>query len=188
VNRLDDAAKILLVAVMVIEMSVFAEATVLTLISLALGGIMIALGSLYAYRPGAIVGVIVVAIGAASSIQLDTVLEASAVLTAVLGLLLPLFVLALHALGAELGDLRVLPARSRHAAFALLFGVICVISAPLLTGMMSVILPTMAMRLGITAETAILLLVAAAGSVILTRRTSARRTIEPAQESGQALE
>lgn len=184
-SRLDDAAKLLVVAVLITEISVFAEATVLTLMALALGGIMVALGSLYAYRPGAVAGLLVVATGAASSIQLDSVLEVSAILTAVLGLLLPLFVLALHALGAGQGDLKTMSARSRPAAFALLFGVACVLSAPLLIGLMGLFVPTMTMRLGGIAETAVLLLVAATGSVVLTRRMSAKRTIELARESGQ---
>ncbi len=144
---------------------------------------MIVLGSFYWYRPGAMMGVVVVAIGAASSIQLDSVLEVGTVLTAVLGLLLPLFLLALQALGAEQGDIRVTSIRSRPALQALLFGLACVMAVPAAVGLTSFVLPTMTMRLDVTAETAILLIAAAAGSILLTRRTSARKAIGQISEA-----
>ncbi|MBN1677281.1 MAG: hypothetical protein JW880_01955 [Candidatus Thermoplasmatota archaeon] len=163
--------------------SVFAEATPLTLITFVLGGTMILIGLFYSYRPGAIMGVVAVAIGAASSIQLDSVLEVGTVLTAILGLLLPVFLLALQALGAEDEDVRVTSIKGRPTLHALLFGLACVVAAPVFVGLTSLILPTMTMRLGGTAETAILLIAAAAGSILLTRRTSARKTIGPRPET-----
>jgi len=176
VTALEDYAKVLVVAAIVTEMSVFMEATVLTLMALALGAIMIALGSLYAYRPGAMIGLMAVAIGAAASIELDSVLEVSTVLTALLGLFLPLFVLAIHALGIEQSSLRTMSSRLRPTAFALLFGAV---------GLMGFALPTVSMRVSVTAEIAVILLVAVAGSLALTWQRAARRTIEPAKEPGQ---
>jgi len=185
VTALEDYAKVLVVAAIVTEMSVFMEATVLTLMALALGAIMIALGSLYAYRPGAMIGLMAVAIGAAASIELDSVLEVSTVLTALLGLFLPLFVLAIHALGIEQSSLRTMSSRLRPTAFALLFGAACVLSAPIVIGLMGFALPTVSMRVSVTAEIAVILLVAVAGSLALTWQRAARRTIEPAKEPGQ---
>jgi hypothetical protein len=185
-SRLDDAAKLLVIATLLTAMSVFTKATPLTLIALFLGGAMVALGSLYSYRPGAVLGVVIVATGVASSIHLDSVLDVSAVLTAFLGLLLPLFLLALHALGSEQWGGRILPVRGRPAIIALLFCVVCVMSAPMAIGLMSTALPTMTLRLSGTAETAIMLLAATIGSILLTRRTSARRTIgQPAEPEGE---
>lgn len=183
-SRIDDAARLLVVATLLTAMSVFTEATPLTLLALFLGGAMVTLSSLYAYRPGAVIGVVIVATGVASSIHLESVLEVRAVLTAFLGLLLPLFLLALHALSSEQGGGRGIPAFGRPAITALLFGVGCVMSAPVAVGFMSLVLPTMAVRLGGTAETAIMLLVATAGGIALTRRTSARKTIGSSEEAG----
>lgn len=184
-NRLDTAAKILVVATLLTAMSVFTEATPLTLVALVLGGVMVALGSLYAYRPGALIGVVVVAVGAAASIELDSILDVSSVLTAVLGLLIPLFLLTLHALGTEQGDVRVMAMRARPAVLALLFGIVCLMSAPLISGLIGLALPTMTVRFSGTAETAIILIVAAAGTILLTMRTSTRKTIGPASPAAE---
>jgi hypothetical protein len=183
VNRLYTVTKVLVVATMLTAMSVFTRATPLTLIALVLGGVLVVLGSLYSYKPGATTGVVIVAIGAASSIQLDSLLEVSTMLTAILGLLVPLFLLALHALGGEQGDVRAMSNRSRPAITALSFCLGCVLFTPLAIGLMGLILPTMTIRLSGTAETAIVLLVLAVGSILLTRRTSARKTIGIAPES-----
>lgn len=182
-SRLDDAAKLLVIATLLTAMSVFTKATPLTLIALFLGGAMVALGSLYSYRPGAVIGVVIVAMGVASSILLDSVLEISALLTAFLGLLLPLFLLALHALSSEQRSGQVLSIRGRPAATALLFCAVCVMSAPIAVGLMSLVLPTMTVRFSGTAETAIILLAVTAGTILLTRRTSARKTIGQVAEA-----
>lgn len=176
-NRLGTAAKILVVATLLTAMSVFTEATSLTLLALVLGGVMVVFGSLYAYRAGALMGVVVVAVGAASSIQLDSVLDVSSVLTAALGLLIPVFLLTLHALGTERGDVRAMAIRARPAVLALLFGLACLMSAPVVSGLMGLVLPTMTVPLSGMAEMAIILVVAAAGTALLTMRTSARKTI-----------
>jgi hypothetical protein len=176
-NRLDTAAKIVMIATLLTAISVFARATPLTLIALVLGGILIVLGSLYSYRPGAMIGLTIVAMNAASSIQLDSLLEISTMLTAILGLLIPLFLLALHALGTEQVDIRTMSVKSRPAIMALSFCLACILITPLTIGMMGLILPAMTVRLSGTAETAIVLLILAIGSILLTRRTSARKTI-----------
>lgn len=176
-SRLHTAAKILVVAILLTAISVFTRATPLTLIALVLGGVLVVLGSLYSYKPGAMMGVIIVAMGAASSIQLDSLLEISTVLTAILGLLVPLFLLALYTLGTALGDLRFLSARGRSAFSALLFCFACVLSVPVVIGLMSVVTPTIATQLSVTAETATMLLATAAGGIYMTRRTHTKTTI-----------
>jgi hypothetical protein len=177
VNRLYTVTKVLVVATMLTAMSVFTRATPLTLIALVLGGVLVVLGSLYSYKPGATTGVVIVAIGAASSIQLDSLLEVSTMLTAILGLLIPLFLLALHALGTEQGDVRTMSIKIKPAIAALSFCFACILITPLAIGLMGLILPTMTVRLSGTAETAIVLLALAVGSMLLTRRTSEKKTI-----------
>lgn len=182
-SRLDTAAKILVVATLLVAISVFTRATPLTLVALVLGGVLIVLGSLYLYRSGAMMGVMIVAMGAASSIELDSLVEISTVLTAILGLVVPLFLLALHALGAGQGDIRAMSVRSRPAITALSFCLACVLITPLTVGLMGLVVPTATIRLSVTAETAIVLLVLAAGSILLTWRTSEKRIIGTAPES-----
>lgn len=186
-NRLDAAAKVLVVVMLLAAMSVFMEATILTLIALVLGGAMVVLGSIYSYRPGTVTGVVAVAAGAAASVNLETLLEVRTVLTALLGLMLPLFLLALYTLGTG-EDARTAPVKRRPALVALMFCLGCLLSAPLVVGLLSLVLPTMTTRLSGTAETAIVLLVAAVGSVLLTRHTSAKKTVGgTAETSGKGL-
>ncbi len=184
-SRIDTAAGMLIVAILLTEISVFTEATPLTLIALFLGGVMIVLGSLYSYRQGAFLGVLIVATGAASSINLESVLEVGPLLTAILGLLLPTFLLALHALRTEQGGIGLMGVRGKAAMTVLLFGVLCVFSAPLIAGLAGTALPTLTIRLSAIAEIAIMLIVTTAGGILLTRRTSARRTIALASESAE---
>ncbi len=181
-SKLDATAKIFMVATLLTAISVFTRATPMTLIALVLGGVLVVLGSLYSYKPGAMMGVIIVAMNAASSIQLDSLLEISTILTAILGLLIPLFLLALHALGTEQADVRAMSIRSRPAMMALSFGFACVLSTPLAVGLMGLALPAITIRLSGTVETAIVLLVLTIGTTLLTRRTSAKKTISTESE------
>lgn len=182
-SGLDSAARALVVAALLAAMSVFMHATLLILIALVLGGAMVVLGSLYLYRPGAMMGLVIVAMCAASSIDLDSILEVGKLLTAILGLLLPLFLLALRALKVEDEDSRILPISGRPALQALAFGLACVLSAPIVAGLTSVAVPATATQLSGVAETAMLLLAAAGGSMLLTRQARAKRTVGQATEA-----
>jgi len=186
VSKLDTGAKILVVATLLAAISVFMRATPFTLIALVLGGALIVLGSLYSYRPGAMIGLIIVAMNAASSIQLDSLLEVSTVLTAILGLLVPLFLLALYTLGTEQGNLLPISVRGKPVVSMLLFCFACILSAPVVIGLMSLIIPTITTQLSVTAETATLLLTTSVGCIYMTRRTHAKTTIgqvvEPAED------
>lgn len=181
-SRLDTASGILVVAILLVDMSVFTEATPLTLIALFLGGLMIVLGTLYSYREGAFLGVLVVATAATASIKLDSVLEVGAALTAILGVLLPTFLLSVHALRTEPGSAGLTSIKGRPVVLVMIFGILCVFAAPLVFGSVSMILPTMTIRLGAIAEIAATLLVATAGAVVLTMRTSTRKRIGAAEE------
>lgn len=178
-----DVYKAIVVAVLIADISVFSVVTVMTLLTLILGGIMILLGIFYAYRWSAFLGTLVVAAGGASSMQLTSVLDVGAVLTAFIGLLLPVLLLTLHALGVESEEIGKMAMKTRPALFAILFGAVCILSAPLLSAGISIFMPTMAMRLSTTSEIAIMLLITAAGTLYLTRRAPTRRIIEAGSAS-----
>lgn len=176
-----DFYKAFVVAVLITDISVFSEVTMITMLSLVLGGIMILLGIFYAYRPSAFLGTLVVAIGGASSMQLASVLDVGAVLTAFIGLLLPVLLLTLHALGVESEEIGNMSMKARPALFALMFGGLCILSAPLVSASISIFMPTMAMRLSTISEVAIMLLATVAGTLYLTRRRPTKRIIEASQ-------
>ena len=175
--------KAIVVAVLIADISVFSEVTLITLIALVLGGIMILLGIFYAYRPSAFLGTLVVAAGGASSMQLTSVLDVGEILTAFIGLLLPVLLLTLHSLGVESEEIGKMAMRSKPALFAILFGAVCILSAPLVSAGISIFMPTMSMRLSTMSEIAIMLLFTVVGTLYLTRRTPTKRIIEAGSAS-----
>jgi len=181
VTTASDVYKAIVVAVLIADISVFSEVTILTLLAFILGGIMILLGILYAYQPSAFLGTLVVAVGGASSMQLTSVLDVGAFLTAFIGLLLPVLLLALHSLGVESEEIGKMAMRTKPALFAILFGGVCILSAPLVSAGISIFIPTMSMRLSTMSEIAVMLLVTVVGTLYLTRRTSTNRIIEASQ-------
>ena len=178
-----DVYKAIVVAVLIADISVFSEVTLITLIALVLGGIMILLGIFYAYRPSAFLGTLVVAAGGASSMQLTSVLDVGEILTAFIGLLLPVLLLTLHSLGVESEEIGKMAMRSKPALFAILFGAVCILSAPLVSAGISIFMPTMSMRLSTMSEIAIMLLFTVVGTLYLTRRTPTKRIIEAGSAS-----
>jgi hypothetical protein len=173
-----DVYKAIVVAILIADISVFSEVTMITLLTLVLGGIMILLGIFFLYRPSALLGTLVVAVGGASSMQFTSILDVGTVLTAFIGLLLPVLLLSLHALGVESEEIGKMAMKSRPALTAVLFGAICILSAPLVSAGISIFMPTMSMRLSTMSEIAIMLLVTVAGVLYLTRHSPTRRTIE----------
>ncbi len=180
-----DIYKAVVVSVLIADISVFSEATMITLLALVLGGIMILLGIFYAYRPSALLGTLVIAIGGASSMELTSVLDVGSALTVFVGLLLPVLLLSLHALGVESEEMTKMAVATRPALLAITFGAACILSAPLASAAISIIMPTMAMRLSTTSEIAIMLLFTVVGTLYLTRRAPTKRIIE-ASVSGQS--
>lgn len=177
-----DTYKVIAVALLIVVISVFSEITIITVLALILGGIMMLLGILNAHRPSAFLGTLVVAVGGTSSMRFTSLLDVGGILTAVAGLLLPVLLLSLHALGVESEDIKAMILRKRPAMLAILFGVLCVLSAPLATFGMSIFLPTVAMRIGTIGEISIMLVFTVAGVLFLTRHIPVRQNIEASSD------
>ena len=148
---------------------VFSSMNTYTLIILALGAGMMALAFFSYYRPGAVLGLLLVAISAAASMEVDTLVEASMITTAVVGLMLPLTLLALFALSSEVEE-RSIMRRRRPMLVAGAYAAACVSSVPVFVASVGLVLPSVTAKLSVLAETAIVLLVVSVGATLLTLR------------------
>ena len=167
--RLTKEMRIFLVIVAVADIMVFSRMTILPLVAIAFGGLMIALGIIYSYRPPCLIGLTVVSVAGAASTEIPSLYELDMLLTAIISLLVPVLVLIWLALsGEEDVELRISIMR-RPALVAIGYGLICIWSAPLVALIVSLFAPTISMRSSITTEVAIVLLTTIAVGLVLTR-------------------
>ena len=173
----------LIIVICVVVISVFSNITLLTMTALALGTLAITLGISYSYRPASIVGLLTIYISAASAMEIPTLIETSMVITALLGMLVPVMLLGILALSFEdeENDSIVIP--KRPLATSILYGVVCVFAAPLVSLIISVIAPTFALSVNIVGQMALVFIAAVIGGVYLTRiRPSATQALPSAPE------
>lgn len=180
------SVRLALLAFGVIDMLLFANANPGTILTVAVGTLIMVMGMWYYYRQAAVAGMLLVSIGGASTIQIPTLLELSGLMTALLGLLVPVSVLAWLALSSEeVETANVLPG-NRQMMLSALFGILCLWSVPLVTFMISLFVPGLSMRMTTVSEIAIVLLAAALVGTILTYRIGTEPRPRPeTSESGK---
>jgi len=159
----------LIILISVVVLSVFSSITLLTMTALALGTIAITLGISYSYRPASIVGLLTIYISAASAMEIHTLIETSMVITAILGMLVPVVLLGILALSFEdeENDSIVIP--KRPLAISLFYGIVCVMAAPLVSLAISLLAPTIALNVNIVSQMALVFIAAVFGGIYLTR-------------------
>lgn len=167
----------LIIVLCVVVMSVFSNITLLTMTALALGTLAITLGISYSYRPASIVGLLTIYVSAASTMEIPTLIETSLVITAILGMLVPVVLLGILALSFEdeENDSIVIP--KRPLAMSLFYGIVCVMAAPLVSLVISIVAPTIALNVNIVSQMALVFIVAIFGGVYLTMTKAAAAPI-----------
>ena len=159
--------RMLIVVIAVADILVFSKASGLILLTMGVGATTIFMGILFAYRPASAIGAIIVAIGAASSIEIPTLTEVSPLLTAIFGLLIPIFILVPVATSIEQGELRGSILKRKPAIASALYLLGCIFSVPVTVFLLSLFSPELSTRSSTMAESAILLLIAITGAVIV---------------------
>jgi len=150
----------LLVGIAVADILVFSRTTYYTIIFSGIGGVMVLLGLVYAYRPASALGLIVVAAAAANSMDFDTLTTLGTVLTAFLGLMLPLMTLSWLALSAEEEGYVELSIIRRPIAVTFAYAVLTLFSVPLLVLALSFFSPTMSINITTVTEATMMLVTA----------------------------
>lgn len=168
--------------VAVVDLVVFSQHSILVILAQAIGAALILLGMFYNYRPSSLTGLLIVATASAAAIELPSLLEVSQILTAVMSLAIPTFVLTWLALSAEEGESTDVLLLKKPATIALVFALACLFSAPIVVLVMSLLTPTMSTRITPTAEIAITLVATIVGTIVLTRRASAAERLPGTQE------
>ncbi|MBU0624668.1 MAG: hypothetical protein KJ672_07465, partial [Candidatus Thermoplasmatota archaeon] len=96
--------RLLMAIVAVVDLAVFSQHSILVILAQVVGAALILLGMLYDYRPSSLTGLLIVATASAAAIELPSLLEVGQILTAIVSLAIPMFVLTWLALSAEEGE------------------------------------------------------------------------------------
>jgi hypothetical protein len=174
--------RLLMATVAVVDLAVFSQHSILVILAQAIGAALILLGMFYDYRPSSLTGLLIVATASAAAIELPSLLEVGQILTAILSLAVPAFVLTWLALSAEEGESTDVLLLKRPATTALVFALVCLFSVPIVVLVMSLLAPTMSTRITPTTEMAIILIATTMGTIVLTRRASAAARLPGTQE------
>jgi len=163
------------------DLVAFSGVSVLKLTGIGVGIALAMLGLAYAYRQPGAIGMLMVSATAAASIEITSLQEVRELLTAVIGLLIPVSMLAWVSLTAE-EDRIERHFRGRPLALTSVYGVLCVLSVPTTILVLSFFVTGVSMRITTMAEAAIVLLVAVAGGLLLTFERSAPAAVVAAAE------
>jgi len=174
--------RLLMAIVAVVDLVVFSQHSILIILAQAIGAALILLGIFYDYRPSSLTGMLIVATASAAAIELPSLLEVGQILTAIVSLAIPMFVLTWLALSAEEGESTDVLLLKKPATTALVFALVCLFSAPIVVLVMSLLAPTISTRITPTTEMAIILIATTVGTIVLTRRASAAARLPVTQE------
>jgi hypothetical protein len=168
-----------------IDLVIFSQHSLLIIVAQAMSTVLILLGLQFSYRPSSLLGLLLTATASASAIAIPSLLEVGEILTAILSMAIPMFVLTWLALSAEEGESTDVILLKRPAIVALAFAIICLFSAPIVILVMSMIVPTISMRASPLTEISIILIITIAGAIALTRRVPETATIPETLEQTQ---
>ena len=174
--------RLLMAIVAVVDLAVFSQHSILVILAQAIGAALILLGMFYDYRPSSLTGLLIVATASAAAIELPSLLEVGQILTAIVSLAIPTFVLTWLALSAEEGESTDVLLLKRPATTALVFALVCLFSAPIVILVMSLLAPTISTRITPITEMAIILTATIVGTIVLTRGASAAARLPGTQE------
>jgi hypothetical protein len=152
------------------DLMIFSRLTIFPLMAISIGIVVMFLGLEYSYRPASIIGMLVVAIAASASISIPSLLTIGNLLTAIIGLLLPLLMLIWIALSVEEGDNQQVAVVRRAAYVSVAYSLVCLWSAPLVVLVVSLFSPTIAMSMTTLGEISIMMVATIAGGLLVLRR------------------
>lgn len=164
------------------DLMVFSRLTIFPLLGIIIGIVAMFLGLAYSYRPASVVGMLVVAVSASASISIPSLLTIGDLLTAIVGLLLPLLMLIWIALSAEEGDNQQVAVIRKAAYISVGYSLVCLWSAPIAVLVISVFAPTIAMSISTLGEIAIIMVATIASGLLVLRRKP--MIVKPQERTG----
>ena len=166
-------------------MLAFSKANFGTLIGVLAGDILVIAGLLNKYMPAAVSGMLVATASTGASTDIYTLTETSTLMTAILGLFLPVIVLTWLALSAEEEEISV---GRRPSLVTSAYAVISLLSVPIAIAVGGLFAPAVSTRISTMTEIAIVLFVATVGAVVLTSGTLPVPKMEGEEEASLDIE
>jgi hypothetical protein len=148
---------------------VFSSMNAYTLLLAAIGGGIMLLAFFSYYRPGAVFGLLFVSISAAWSVDVETLVEIGPIMTAFVGLMLPLAGLIMFALSSEV-EIRSARRQKKPLLVSSAYGALCLLSVPITVVVLAAVLPNLTASFSGLTEAAIVLLFVSVGATLLTAR------------------
>ncbi len=148
---------------------IFSSMNLYTLFLTMLGGGVMLFAFFSYYRVGAVFGLLLVAISAGASSEVNTLTEAAPLLTSMVGIVIPIIALALFALSSEFeGDRRF--RQKKPMLVAGTYVTACLASVPISIAVFGLMVPSLTSRIPGLLEMAFVLLVVSIGATILAVR------------------
>ena len=138
------------------------------LILLIVGSILAFIGFFTKYRIASIGGLALLGAGIAASMEVESLLEIRMILTAVLGIFLPLYLIGIVTLSTREEKRTTRLKSKRHLYIFIAFIGICILSIPIGAVILQIIFPTISLQLSTLIEIALMLAVTTIATVILT--------------------
>lgn len=160
----------------VAAMLAFSQVNPGILLASILGAGLVMIGLASYYRPASVAGLVIAAGSAAISNNPGSLAEVPSWLNAVLGLLVPTYVLAWVALTSGAEESYELMIRSKASAYTVMFMLACLLSVPVASLVVGALYPSFSVAMSPMAEIAIMLLVATVGVILLTSQAPLRPT------------
>lgn len=183
-TALSTSVKAALAVAAMVDLATFSGISILKLIAFGAGTGLILLGQIYSYRQPAAAGLLIVSATAAASVELSTLLEARFMLIGVIGLLIPVAVLAWVSLTLQDEEPVEEASARRPMVLASAYGALCILSVPAALLIVSLVSPGVSLRTTTMTEGAIILITAIAVIVSINMSGSARTAGPKPPEEG----
>jgi len=144
----------------------FSDMPVLGLVGFIGGAVSLSMGFLAGYRPAAILGLLIMCVVAATAVSVDTLTTVGQLLTATLGLMLPMSGLTWFALSVEPHDESPGAQSRRPAVLSTAYMLACVLLVPAAAFVMGLLVPNISELFTRLMEISIISVVAIVGSVL----------------------
>jgi hypothetical protein len=169
-------------ALAIVDLALFSDMTALTLVAYLIGAFGLVLGILYSYRPSSVIGVLVIGAAAAASMESTTILDASPLIAAIIGLVAPVSAISWIALSVqEEGSPEFWPPRRTVALSAVYASAILAVT-PVSLFLLSILFPGVISRLTAVSEVSIMIIALIISTLFLTRQSISRKVPEPVAE------
>lgn len=160
------------------------EMSALAILAISVGALLLVVGLWVSYRPASVFGFMTLAIGSGIAVDFSSLNESTTLLSAIVGILIPVYITGWVALCSEIEGSVEVNMRSRSTLITVAYTVVCAFSVPIASLVIGLTAPNISAHITMITQAAIMLLVIAVAVVLLTSR--APRTRVEGNPQGEA--